>query len=440
MTIKLVSHENDKAVFESVVKAEDFQKAVKEAYQKNGKQFNIPGFRKGKAPRKIIEANYGKEVFYSDALDIVLPQAYVDGVEELKIEPIGKPEVDFGDIEDGKDITFTFTVETKPVPEVGDYSVIEVEKNEMTLDEEEVDNYIETEREKNKIIKNIEEEIKEGHVANIDFEGFKDEVAFEGGKGENYDLKIGSNTFIPGFEEKLIGSKAGDELDVEVSFPEDYHVEDLAGAPVVFKVKVNSVKEEILPEIDDEFVMDVSEFDNLEDYKKDVREKLQKEVDEKNKINLENQVIEKLIEMNDINAPKAMVEERIDQEVHEYEHNLQHMGIDLKGFFQATGSSEEDLRNEFRDKAEKSVKAGLLLDAIVKKENIEVTDVDVEKEYNEVAKQYGQEGNEEFLKSVKASIGEDYIREIVAKRQVVEKLVDNVKFVEKKEEENEDKE
>ena len=186
--------------------------------------------------------------------------------------------------------------------------------------------------------------------------------------------------------------------------------------------------------------MDVSEFDNLEDYKKDVREKLQKEVDERNKINLENQVIEKLIEMNDINAPKAMVEERIDQEVHEYEHNLQHMGIDLKGFFQATGSSEEDLRNEFRDKAEKSVKAGLLLDAIVKKENIEVTDEDVEKEYNEVAKQYGQEGNEEFLKSVKASIGEDYIREIVAKRQVVEKLVDNVKFVEKKEEENEDKE
>lgn len=441
MSSKLVSHENDNAKFDVVVKYEEFEKAIKESYKKTAKDFNIPGFRKGKAPRKIIEANYGKQVFYPEALDIVMPEAYVRGVEELKLDPIGRPEVDFQDIEEGKDIVFTFIVETRPVPEIGDYSVIELEEARAHLEEKDIDEYIENERQKNKIVKNVEDrEIKEGDIAVIDFEGFKEEEAFEGGKGEDYELKIGSNTFIPGFEEQLVGKKLGEEIDVNVTFPEDYQVEELKGAPVVFKVAIKAIKEEILPELDDEFVVDVSEFDTLEEYKNDVREKLQKDLDEKNKVALENQIIEKLVEENDVKAPDIMVEERLDQEVHEYGHNLEHMGLTLESFYRATQSTEEDIRREFRPKAEMSVKAQLLLDAIVAKENVEVTDEEVENEYLDIAKEYKQEENEEFMKQIKASISPDYVKEVVSKRKVMNKLVDNVKFVEKTEETEKDKE
>lgn len=441
MSIKLVSHENDNAKFDVVVKYEEFEKAIKDTYKKTAKDFNIPGFRKGKAPRKIIEANYGKQVFYPEALDVVMPEAYVRGVEELKLDPIGRPEVDFQDIEEGKDIVFTFVVETKPVPEIGDYSVIELEEAKAHLEEKDVDDYIENERQKNKVVKNVEDrEVKEGDVAVIDFEGFKEDVAFEGGKGEDYELKIGSNTFIPGFEEQLVGKKPGEEVEVNVTFPEDYHAEELKGAPVLFKVVVKSIKEEILPELDDEFAVDVSEFDTLEEYRNDVREKLQKDLDEKNRVALENQVLEKLVEMNDIKAPESMVEERLEQEVHEYGHNLEHMGLNLESFYRATQSTEEDLKNEFRPKAELSVKVQLLLDALVEKENVEVTEEEVGQEYLDIAKQYNQEGNEEFMKQIKASISDDYVKEVISKRKVVNKLVDNVKFVEKSEETEEDKE
>lgn len=441
MSIKLVSHENDNAKFDVVVKYEEFEKAIKDTYKKTAKDFNIPGFRKGKAPRKIIEANYGKQVFYPEALDVVMPEAYVRGVEELKLDPIGRPEVDFQDIEEGKDIVFTFVVETKPVPEIGDYSVIELEEAKAHLEEKDVDDYIENERQKNKVVKNVEDrEVKEGDVAVIDFEGFKEDVAFEGGKGEDYELKIGSNTFIPGFEEQLVGKKPGEEVEVKVTFPEDYHAEELKGAPVLFKVVVKSIKEEILPELDDEFAVDVSEFDTLEEYRNDVREKLQKDLDEKNRVALENQVLEKLVEMNDIKAPESMVEERLEQEVHEYGHNLEHMGLNLESFYRATQSTEEDLKNEFRPKAELSVKVQLLLDALVEKENVEVTEEEVGQEYLDIAKQYNQEGNEEFMKQIKASISDDYVKEVISKRKVVNKLVDNVKFVEKSEETEEDKE
>lgn len=436
MSIKLVSHENDNAVFNVTVKYEDFEQAIKKSFKKTASQFNIPGFRKGKAPRKIIEANYGKEVFYADALDIVMPEAFVNGVEELKLEPIGRPEVDFEDIEEGKDLVFTFTVETKPVPEIADYSEIEIVKDEEELKEEDVDNFIEQEREKNKVIKMVEDRpVAEGDTAVIDFEGFKDGEAFDGGKGEDYELKIGSKTFIPGFEDQLIGKNVGDKVDVEVTFPEEYHVEDLKGAPVVFKVDIKGIKEEILPELDDEFVKDVSEFDTLDEYKTDVRAKLQKELDERNKVTLENQVIEKLVEINDVKAPSVMVEERLDQEVHEYGHNLEHMGFNLQSFYQATQSTEEDLRNEMRPKVEKSVKAQILLDALVAKENVEVSDEEIEQEYLDIANQYGQGENEDFMKQIKKSIGTDYVKELVGKRKVVNKLVENVKFVEKVEEE-----
>lgn len=441
MSIKLVSHEDNKAKFNVVVEGADFEKAVQESYLKNRKSINIPGFRKGKAPRKIIEANYGKEVFYGDAIDKLMQESYIKGIEELELEPISAPSGDMEEIEEGKDLTFMFEVETKPEPEIGDYSKIEVVKNEMTLAENDVDLYIEREREKNKVIKNVEDRpAKEGDVANIDYEGFKDGEAFEGGKAEGYDLKLGSKSFIPGFEEEVIGKNVGDEFEINLSFPEDYHVEDLKGQPVVFKVKINELKEEILPEIDDDFAMDVSDFDTLEEYKKDIEAKLQKELDDQNRIQLENDVIAKLIEENDIPAPESMVESRIDQEVHEYSHNLQHMGFTMESFMNATQATEEDIREQFREKSVKNVQAQILLDAIVKKENIDVSDEDVEAEYKDIVKQYGQEDSEEFLETVKKSISVDYIKDIIRKRKVVDKLIANAVFVEKPEEEVEEAE
>ncbi len=439
MSIKLVSHEDNKAIFNADVTREDFNKAVKDVYLKNRKSFNIPGFRKGKAPRQIIEANYGKEVFYGEALDKLMQEAYIKAIEELKLEPIDTPQADVDGLEGDGDLVLKFEVETKPVPEIGDYSKIEVVKDEIQLDEARVDEYIENEREKNKIIRNIEDrEVQDGDLVNIDFEGFKDGVSFEGGKAEEYDLKIGSKSFIPGFEDQIIGKKLNEEFDVNVTFPEDYHVEDLKGAPVVFKVKVNAIKEEILPELDDEFAMDISEFDTIEEYKNDVRAKLQEDVDKQNKLKLENSVIEKLIEENDIKAPKSMVEARIDEEVHNYGHNLESMGFTLESFMEATHATEQDIRDQFRDQAEKNVQAQLLLDAILLKEDIEVSEQELEDEYMDIVKQYGQEENEEFMKTVKSTLSEDYMKEMISKRKLVDKLVANAVFVEAKEEEKED--
>ncbi|MDO5027360.1 MAG: trigger factor [Tissierellia bacterium] len=436
MSIKLVSHEDNKAIFNADVKREDFNKAVKDVYLKNRKDFNIPGFRKGKAPRQIIEANYGKEIFYGEALDKLMQEAYVEAIGELKLEPINTPQADVDGLEGDGDLVLKFEVETKPVYEIKDYSKIEVVKDEDQLDESLVDARIEDEREKNKIIQNISDRpVEAGDTVEIDFEGFKDGVSFEGGKAEDYELKIGSNSFIPGFEDQIIGKQHGEEFDINVTFPEDYHVEDLKGQPVVFKVKVNAIRQEVLPEVDDEFVMDISEFDTLEEYKNDVRAKLQEELDKQNKLKLENSVIEKLIEINDIKAPKVMVEDKIDEEVHNYGHNLEQMGFTLESFMSATHATEEDIRNQFRDQAEKQIQAQLLLDSILLKEDIEVSDQEIEDEYKSIAKEYGQVDNEEFIDSVKAAISKDYMKDMVAKRKLVDKLVANAVFVEAKEEE-----
>lgn len=439
MTSKLVSHDNNRAVFERVVTWDRFNEELQQAYLKNRASFNIPGFRKGKAPRKIIEANYGKEIFYGDALDKLMQDAYIESVKELELDPIGTPEGDFEEIEDGKDITFKFSVDTMPIPEVGDYSQIDIEKFETELTDEEVDAFIEEERRKNRVIKNVEDrEAKAGDLSKIDFEGFVDGETFEGGSATDYSLELGSGSFIPGFEEQLIGKKVGDELDVEVNFPEDYHVEELKGKPATFKVKINALEEEILPDLDDDFVMDVSEFDTLDEYKEDVRNKLQEKKDEQNRIELENRVLEKLIMDNDIPAPKSMVDARIDQKVHEYGHNIEQMGFTLESFMQMTQATEEDIRDQFREEATKQVQAQLLLDAIVEKEDVAVSEEEIEEEYQTIAKQYNQEGNEEFIKTVKASLTEDYIKELVSKRKILDKLIENVNYVEPKEVEEEE--
>lgn len=433
--MKVVSNENNKAVFTVDVNYEDFKKSIKKAYDKNRGRFNIAGFRKGKAPQRIIELNYGKEIFWSDALDIVMPEAYTKGIKELELKPIGKPEVDMEEIVEGNPIVLTFTVETMPEVDLGDYSVIEVEKLEEEVSDEVVQGEIERQLDLNKVIKTVEDRaVKEGDIAVIDFEGFKDDVAFEGGKGENYELKIGSKTFIPGFEEGLVGAEKGQKLDLNVTFPEDYQAENLKGQAVVFKVEVKEIKEEIIPEFDNEFVMDVSEFDTVEEYRADVKNKLNERLKEQNEQKLENMIIEYLIEKNNVPAPEAMLEEQLNREFEDYKQNLQQMGFTIEMFYNATQSTEKDVKEQLKERAEFKVKSELVLESLVVKEKIEVSAEEIEEEYNSIAKQYGKENEEKFLEVVKKTISEEFVKDVLKKRKAIKSLIKNVKYVEKKEE------
>ncbi len=439
---KLVSHENNKAVFTEVVSYADFKESLKEAYKQNKHRFNIHGFRKGKAPRAIIEANYGKDVFWNDALDLLLPDMYEKSIDELKLEPVSRPKVDVEEmIEEGKDIEVKFEVETYPDIKLADYSNIEVEELSKDVDESLVDARIQEEIEKNKILKPVEREIQIGDLVNIDFEGFKNDVAFEGGKAENYELKIGSNTFIPGFEEGLIGKNKGEELDLNITFPEDYQAEDLKGQEVVFKVKINDIVEEIFPELDDDFVMDVSEFDTVDEYKNSIREELQKKLDENNEIKVENTVLDEVVKRTEFEVPQAMVEEQLHDELHEYEHQLSHMGLDMKTYLSITNSTEEDLKEQLRERAINKVKMQVILDKLVENNNYEVSEEEIDKEYNDAMKQYGKEGDEEFKKLLKAQADEEQVKKVIQRRKAIDALVENVVFVENKEDEKaEDKE
>lgn len=439
---KLVSHEKNVAKFTEVVKAEDFNAKVKEAYNKNKSKFNIPGFRKGKAPRTIIEANYGKEIFWNDALDLIIPEVYEKALGELNLRPVAQPSVDIdGDIKDGEDITLKFEVETFPEVELADYTNIEIEKQETEIDEESVNARIQQELEKNKVIKPVERLVEIGDLVTIDFEGFKDGEAFEGGKAEDFDLKIGSKTFIPGFEEGLIGKEKGQEFDLDVTFPEDYQEESLKGQPVVFKVKIKEVNEEIYPDLDDEFIMDISEFDTVDEYKDSVRKELKETLDKNNEIDLENQVIEEVIRRTEFDVPNQMIEDQLHDELHEYEHQISHMGLDMKTYLELTGMTVEDIKDQLRERAENKVRIDIILDNIIKNKTYEVSDEEVEAEYSDVAKQYQKEGDEEFMKMLKAQVSPEDIKTILQRRKAVEEFKSNVVFVEKQDtEETEEKE
>lgn len=439
---KLVSHEKNVAKFTEIVKAEDFNAKVKEAYNKNKSKFNIPGFRKGKAPRAIIEANYGKEIFWNDALDLIIPEVYEKALEELNLRPVAQPSVDIDDdIKDGEDITLKFEVETFPEVELADYTNIEIEKQETEIDEESVNARIQQELEKNKVIKPVERPIEIGDLVTIDFEGFKDGEAFEGGKAEDFDLKIGSKTFIPGFEEGLIGKEKGQEFDLDVTFPEDYQEESLKGQPVVFKVKIKEVNEEIYPDLDDEFIMDISEFDTVDEYKDSVRKELKETLDKNNEIDLENQVIEEVIRRTEFDVPNQMIEDQLHDELHEYEHQISHMGLDMKTYLELTGMTVEDIKDQLRERAENKVRIDIILDNIIKNKTYEVSDEEVEAEYSDVAKQYQKEGDEEFMKMLKAQVSPEDIKTILQRRKAVEEFKSNVIFVEKQDtEETEEKE
>ena len=407
MSVQVEKLEKNMAKLTVEVPAENVEKAIQGAYNKMKKSINIPGFRKGKAPRQLIEKMYGKEVFYNDAIDAMLPSAYSDAVEECGEEIVSHPQIDVVQIESGKPFVFTATVAVKPAVELGEYKGIQVEKAPIEVKDEEIEAEITKEREANSRTVTVDDRaVAQGDIVTLDFEGFVDGVAFEGGKGENYDLTIGSNTFIPGFEDQLVGAEIGKELDVNVTFPEEYGAKELAGKAAVFKCKVNGIKVKELPAVDDEFAQEVSEFDTLDEYKADIKAKLLKEKEDEAARAKEDAVIAKIIEGAKMEIPDAMVEYQTRQMLDEFAQRIQSQGISLEQYFQFTGLTEEKYMEEMKPRALQNIQSRLVLEAVAKAENLVAEDADVEEEIKKMADMYKMEA--------------DKIKELLGERQMEE--------------------
>lgn len=420
--------EKNKVFFNIELDEGKFQEAIQKAFQKNKGRFNIPGFRKGKVPKKIIETYYGEEIFYEDAINIMLPEAYDKAIEDLNLEPVDTPEIDVDEIEKGKPVVVKVQVDVKPEVELGEYKSIELEKIEYNVSDEMVDNELKSIQEMNSRITDAgDREVKEGDILTIDFAGFVDGEQFPGGTAENQQLEIGSNRFIPGFEEQLIGKKKGEEVEVNVKFPEEYHEESLKGKDAMFKVTIHEIKEKELPELDDEFAKDVSEFDTLEEYKKDIKERLEKNLKRREQIEKENKVIEKVVELSSVDIPEGMINSQLENEIGEFDYRLRMQGLELEQYLNITGSNIEELKTQLRPVAEKRVRADLVLEAIAKAENIEVTDEDIDNELEKLAEEYNQEDKNKFIEDMKkGDLG--YLKAGITNSKVIELLMANAKF------------
>ena len=421
MSVQVEKLEKNMAKLTVEVPAEDVEKAIQGAYQKTKKSINIPGFRKGKAPRQLIEKMYGKEVFYSDAVDAMLPKAYSDAVEECGEEIVSYPKIDVVQIESGKPFIFTAEVAVKPAVTLGEYKGIQVETAPIEVTDEEIEAQVNKEREANSRTVTVEDRaVQKGDIATIDFEGFVDGVAFDGGKGENYDLEIGSNTFIPGFEDQLVGAEIGKELDVNVTFPEEYGAKELAGKEAVFKCKVNGIKVKELPEADDEFAQEVSEFDTLDEYKADIKAKLLKDKEDEAKRAKEDAVIGKIVENATMDIPDAMVEYQTQQMLDDFGRRMQSQGLSLEQYFQFTGMTEADYKEQMKPRALQNIQSRLVLEAVAEAEKLEATEEDLEKEYAKMAEQYKLD-----VDKVKEIFGE-YQKEELKKDIVIQKAAELV--------------
>jgi len=387
--------ENNQGILTVEVDASEVDKALDQAFKKVVKKVQVPGFRKGKVPRKIFEARFGVESLYQDALDILLPIAYGQAVRETGIEPVDRPEVDIQQMERGKNLIFKATVTVKPEVKLGDYKNLTIEPKEFTVTDEDVDAELKQMQERHAELVAVEDEAAQnGDIAMIDFEGFLDGVAFEGGKAENYSLELGSGTFVAGFEEQVVGMKPGEEKDIKVTFPEEYHSPNLAGKEATFKVKLNSLKRKNLPALDDEFAKDVSEFDTLEELKADTRKKLEEKAAKDKEQYIREQLVLKAAENAEIDLPPVMVEHELDQMVQEFAQRLQFQGLTLDMYYQFSGMDESKLRDQMRDDATTRVRTALVLEAIGKAENIEVSEEDVNKELERLAGIYGRPADE----------------------------------------------
>ena len=427
MECKVEKTENANEVKLNVtIEASKFDEAMKKVYFKSAKYFNIPGFRKGKAPMNIVEKYYGKEIFYEDAFNEVVPEELEKAVEENKLEVVSRPDIDVTQIGKGQDLIFTAVFQTKPEAELGKYKGVEIKKIEYKVTDEDIEHELGHMQEHNSRLISVDDRpVEKGDIANINFEGFVDGVAFEGGKAENHDLEIGSNTFIPGFEDQIIGMKIDEEKDIKVKFPDEYFSKDLAGKDATFKVKVNEIKKKELPTLDDEFAKDVSEFDTLKELKESIKEKKQKQNDERAKYETEDAVIKAVCENVKVDIPSGMVETETENMLKEMEQRLAYQGLKLEQYLQMMGKTKEEMQKEYEPQAIEAIKSRLTLEAVIKAEKIEVADIDVEEKMKEMAKNYGRENDEEFMKNENVR---NYIKQGLESEKALEFLVKNAKI------------
>lgn len=433
---KIVNKEKNVVTIEFEITPEKFEEGVQKAYLKNRKNINIPGFRKGRAPRKLIESRYGKGVFYEDALDIVIPPAYEEALEETKLDPIDQPKLDIKEFEEGKNIVITADVEVKPEVELAKPEEVEVVKVISEVDDEQVENSLKEMQEKNARIINVEDRpVKEGDTVTIDYKGFIGEEEFEGGSAENQSLEIGSKSFIPGFEEQLVGKNSGEDVEVKVTFPEEYSAEELAGKEATFNVKIHEIKEKELPELDDEFAKDVSEFDTIDELRKDTKENLIKKAKDNEKITNQNNAITEFVSKCDTVVPEVLIDREIENQLNGFRQQLAQQGIKLEDYTQMIGQEMDELKENLRPQAETSVKTELVIEAVANKHDFEITEEELNEELKKLANSYGigEDKLDDFIEKMKED-SREYIEDSVKRRKAVEYITDNVKMVEKKEE------
>lgn len=424
MNVKVDKQENSKVVLEFTMDKETFEKELDKAFHKNAKYFKVPGFRNGKVPRNVVEKVYGEGVLYETVIENNVDDEYRKAVEDNKLEVVSKPELDVKQIGKGKDLIYTVTLFVKPEATVKKYKGLEVKKIDSKVSKKEVDAAIESDRQKNARVVSVDDrDLQKDDISTIDFEGFVDGVAFEGGKAENFELTIGSGQFIPGFEDQLIGMKIGEEREINVTFPKEYHAENLAGKPAIFKVKLISIKSKILPELDDEFAKDVSEFETLADYRKDVEKKVKKQKEESAKNQKEIAVIDKLVENTEVVIPESMIDDEVESMSNQFASNLAYQGLDLKTYCMYMNTTEEEFKKNLRPEAEKNVKLKLALDAIEKLEEIKVEAKEIDEKIDELKKQYGSENTNDDLN--KNENVRHYMEEKIKQDKLMKIIVDS---------------
>ena len=433
MSVKVETLEKNMAKLTIEVPAAEVESAMQAVYLRRKSRIDVPGFRKGKAPRHMVEKLYGRGIFLEDAVNDVMPSAYEKAAKESGLEIVSRPEIGFEQVEPGKDLIFTAEVAVKPEVTLGEYKGLSVPKTEVNVTEEDVMADIKREQEKNAVLNSVERPVQNGDQTTIDFEGFMDGVAFEGGKGEDYPLTIGSNAFIPGFEEQLVGAEIGKEVEVNVTFPENYHSEDLAGKPAVFKVTVKDIKEKELPELDDEFASEVSEFETLAEYKEDVKKKLEERKTANAKSIKENAAVDAAIANASMEIPDAMLETQAQNLVDEFAAGMRRQGLSMEQYLQYSGNTEDSMIEQMKPRALKQIKTRLVLEAVAKAENILISEEDTEAELKKMAENYKME-----LDEIKKLMDESQIKamqEDLAVQKAIDLLAETAVETEKKEEE-----
>lgn len=426
MSVQVENLEKNMAKLTVTVSADKFEKAMQEAYQKQKSRINIPGFRKGKVPRAMIEKAYGPEVFYDDAANIVINEEYPQAMEESGLDIVSRPDIEVTQIEKGSEFVFVAEVAVKPDVELGEYKGVAVTKSEVSVTDEEVTAELENIRKQQaRTIEVTDRAVQEGDTVIIDFEGFVDGVAFEGGKGENHPLEIGSHAFIDNFEEQLIGKNAGDETEVHVTFPEQYQAKELAGKPAVFQVKIHTIKAKEVPELSDEFISDISEFETLDEYKADVKEKLLKRKEDAAKGAKEDEAIQKIIDASKMDIPDPMIDMQCENMIQEFESRISQQGLSLEQYMQFSGSNIDKIKDQVRPEAVQRIQSSLVLEKIAEKENVEVTEDEINAQIDKMASVYGMPGekmkeflSEEDTENIKRNLSIEKAVEIIMEHAV----------------------